>query len=249
MNRRLGFLLCATLSIIFYSCVKNETEKTGTHGDEKYFPLKIGQIREYQVDSVLFRQGKLLDSTRSYVKEEIINVIKDTLGDEYILLKSYRKKLTDIWKPLASYTARLVQGKAVRNEGNIHFISLVFPFSDQLTWNGLALLKEDQEFNVAGESVQIFQGWEPFKIINLPKAEQIGSFNLNEVITVLQTDEEDILNKRYSVEKYAKDIGLVYKSMTILDCNSLINNCSSSMPWSKKTTKGFILSQTLINFN
>ena len=248
MHFKSGLILYFALSIVFFSCVKNEIEKNGINRDEEYFPLKTGQVREYQVDSLLFRQGKLLDSTRSYVKEEIINVKKDTLGDVYIILKSYRKKTTDAWKPFASYTSRIYQGKAVRNEGNVHLISLVFPFVDQLTWNGLALLKESQEFNVAGESIHVFQGWEAFKIINLPKAEQIGTFNLKEVVTVLQSDEEDILNKRYSLEKYANGIGLVYKSMVILDCNSLINNCSSSVPWEKRTTKGFILKQTLLNY-
>lgn len=248
MNCRIRLVILVLFPFVLLSCVKNETEKVNLNSDENFFPLKIGQVRVYQVDSILFRQGKLLDSTVSYVKEEITKLVKDTLGEEFIVLKSYRKKLTDTWQPLASYTARLYQNKAIRNEGNINIIPLVFPISSQLTWNGLAFLNEDQEFNVAGESVQVFQGWESFKINDLPKAEKVGAFNFDQVLTVLQSDEEDIINKRYSLEKYVSGVGLAFRTMIILDCNSNINNCIPSIPWEKRATKGFILKQTLLDF-
>ena len=89
MNCRIRLSILVLSPLIMLSCLKNETEKVNLNSDEKFFPLKVGQVRVYQVDSILFRQGKLLDSTVSYVKEEITKLVKDTLGEEFIVLKSY----------------------------------------------------------------------------------------------------------------------------------------------------------------
>jgi len=69
------------------------------------------------------------------------------------------------------------------------------------------------------------------------------------VISILQTDEEDILAKRYSLEKYAKGVGLIYKELTVLDCNNTINQCSDNVPWGQRATKGFLLKQFITKYN
>lgn len=243
------FIFYFLLIIGIFSCVKNETDYVNLTEDQKYFPLQIGKFWEFEVDSIRYRQGKFLDSTKAYVREEITRAVKDSLGEYYIILVSYKKSLKSTWSPMASYTSRVINHTAIKNTGNVHTIPLTFPLQLNQPWNGLAKVYEEQLFDVVGESVQIYRGWEPFVIKEKIKDERIGHYDLKNVVTIVQTDEEDILNKRYSVEKYAPGIGLVYKSMQILDCNSLINECSNSVPWSKRSTKGFSMAAVLINHN
>ncbi|MEP7324248.1 MAG: hypothetical protein ABI761_20120 [Saprospiraceae bacterium] len=237
------------LFIFIGACVSNENENLDLGNDQAFFPLTIGKYREYQVDSILYRQGRFLDSVRSYVREEITGSYKDTIGTLFIILRSVRKKTTDPWLASASYTARVDPYRVVYNQDNLNFIPLVFPLKAGTNWDGLALIQTDQTFNVNGESIEIYQNWDPFKIEDEIKAEKIGALNFIEVVTVLQTDEDDILSKRYSIEKYAKGVGLVYKEMTVLDCNNTVNQCSTSVPWDKRATKGFILRQTITKNN
>lgn len=116
---------------------------------------------------------------------------------------------------------------------------MVFPIVLRQQWDGLALVQTDQTYNVLGESIEIYQNWDPFLVEAVDESAKIGSFQFDQVISILQTDEEDILAKRYSLEKYAKGVGLIYKELTVLDCNNTINQCSDNVPWGQRATKGF----------
>ncbi len=247
------FFIFFSIATICQACVKNEREQIDIIGDKSFFPLQVGRFLEYEVDSIYYRQGTFLDSVHTQVREEILTQSKDSLGEVYIILRSNKKRPDQPWIPSSSYSARIIDQKAIRNEGNLHFIKLIFPFVLNQTWEGLALIQTDIKFDVQGETIEPYQNWEPFKIKDSSHAEKIGTFSFNEVVTVLQTDEEDILSKRFSVEKYAKNIGLVYKELSILDCNTNINgmpnSCNSLEPWRTRATKGFIMRQTLARHN
>ncbi|MBK6390138.1 MAG: hypothetical protein IPG82_14415 [Saprospiraceae bacterium] len=242
-------LLYLFVIIILISCVKNVTEEVDIESDKAYFPLQVGKYKEYTVDSILFRQGRFLDSVRTLVREEIVNITSDTVGDLYIILRSNRRLTTEPWSPAASYTARIADFKVIRNEGNVHFIPMVFPIVLRQQWDGLALVQTDQTYNVLGESIEIYQNWDPFLVEAVDESAKIGSFQFDQVISILQTDEEDILAKRYSLEKYAKGVGLIYKELTVLDCNNTINQCSDNVPWGQRATKGFLLKQFITKYN
>lgn len=249
--KRCLFLYAYMISYLLtsLSCVKNESASVDQEADKQYYPLAVGKYREYVVDSILYRQGRFLDSVHTFIREEITDKYRDTIGDIYTMSRSIRKKSNDTWLPTATYTVRLNQNKVIFNQANLNFISLVFPILAPVNWDGLALIQTDQSFNVNGETMEIYQNWDPFKIKVAAKAEKIGPSNFTNVITVLQTDIEDILSRRYAVEKYARGVGLVYKEMIVLDCNNTVNPCASNVPWDKRATKGFILRQTITQFN
>ncbi len=247
MNRLIRIAIFAIVFI--FSCVKNEREQVDVESDKAFFPLQVGKFLEYEVDSILFRQGKFLDSVHTFIREEIISQSRDSLGEIFFILRSNKKTLTQPWVPSASYSGRILEQKVIRNESNLHFIKLVFPILKNQTWNGLALIKKDQDFNVEGESIAIYEGWEFFKTQDGAHPEKIGLLNFNDVITVLQTDAEDILAKRYSIEKYTKGVGLVYRECHIFDCNDKVNTCTNTVPWTSRATKGFRLKQWIIRYN
>ncbi|MDZ4707849.1 MAG: hypothetical protein SH818_05550 [Saprospiraceae bacterium] len=232
------------------SCVKNESTQIDIESDKTYFPLQIGKFVEFEADSILFRQGMFLDSVRFFAREEIVSQSMDSLGIYYTILRSQRKKTTEAWLPTATYTARILGQKAIRNESNLFFIKLVFPLTIGSSWNGLAYVNTDQIFDVEGESIEVYQDWESFRIREPAGTFISGTLNFTEVITVLQTDEDNIISRRYAVEKYAKGVGLVYKEMIILDCNATVNDCSrTTLPWRSRATKGYIFRQQVTKYN
>jgi hypothetical protein len=231
------------------SCVKNESTTVDLESDKQYYPLSVGKYRDYVVDSILYRQGRFLDSVHTLIHEEILDKYRDTIGDVFTISRSIRKKAVDPWLRTATYTVRLHQNKIIYNVANLNFIPLTFPIRVPLQWDGLAMINTDQSFDVNGENMAIYQNWDIFKIKEAPKTEKIGSSNFNSVVTIIQTDVEDIVSRRYAVEKYAKGIGLVFKEMMVLDCNNTVNPCATNVPWDKRATKGFVLRQTITQFN
>jgi hypothetical protein len=247
IRRSLPFLYTLIITI---SCVKNETTQIDIESDKNYFPLQVGKFMEYEADSILYRQGMFLDSSRFYVREEMVSQSVDSLGLYYTIVRSQRNNPADAWVPTETYTARIIGQSAIRNESNLFFIKLVFPLTVGSTWNGLAHIQTDQVFDVEGESVEVYQNWESFRIREPVGTYTQGTLNFTEVITVQQTDEDDIISKRYALEKYARGVGLVYKEMIILDCNATVNDCSrSSLPWKDRATKGFIFRQHITRYN
>ncbi|MEL6865958.1 MAG: hypothetical protein AAFP19_16145, partial [Bacteroidota bacterium] len=64
------------------------------------------------------------------------------------------------------------------------------------------------------------------------------------VATIYQADNENAIELRYSIEKYARNIGLVYREMRILDTQAIVDD-----PWEEKAQKGFIIRQQITRHN
>lgn len=239
-----------SLSLMMASCVKNTTETLDLEIDKLYFPLQIGKYREYRVDSILYRQGKYLDSISTMMREEIISSGRDTSGDYFILLRSFRKMQSEPWTPVSSLTARIKDYKLIINNSNQATVSLVFPIEAGTSWDAMALIKgENVLFDVAGESVEIYNKWGQFKIKETPKSLQIGTFKFDLVTTVISSNDDQI-DKRSTIDQYAKGIGLVYRETEVYKCDSNVNSCFNiTLPWGQRATKGFKLRQTITAYN
>ena len=70
----------------------------------------------------------------------------------------------------------------------------------------------------------MYEYWN-YRYITTDQAEDIGENHFEKVSTVEQVDYENAIGKRYSIEKYAKGTGLVYKNMMILNTQKI---CSSN---------------------
>ena len=81
-------------------------------------------------------------------------------------------------------------------------------------------------------------------MLSYGKAEKIGTKDYADVLTIqAQSDPKILTEKRYSLEKYAKGVGLVYREIRILDTQKL----DASTAWEKKAQKGFITKMTRTN--
>jgi hypothetical protein len=74
-----------------------------------------------------------------------------------------------------------------------------------------------------------------------------GTLSFDSTLTVLQYSNSNQVTDTISLEKYAKNVGLIYKELTVLiDNNS--NLLPDSIPWPQRANDGYIYTMTAIAF-
>lgn len=241
------FLMCLIVGV--YSSCTNEIEEFPSNNmDENFYPLSNGKYWEYQVDSTIFdNQGSTVLSSSSFVKEAIVGLLEES-GDRksYRVERSWRASANQEWKVTDIWSMGIEGNRAIKTEENLRFIKLIFPAEEGSQWDGNAFIDSSIKLEYAGETVEVFKNWD-YSISDRKVKEQIGVSTYDEVVTVTQADDENVIEKRYSVEKYARDVGMVYRRMEIYD-SQCIEACVGQS-WEDKAQKGFNLTQTLIAHN
>jgi len=235
------------LSFIFValSC-ENEIETINSDLGYEYFPLGVGYEWVYRVDSIqYFNGGNEVKYDTSYVKDEITEVLSEN-GDEieYKLVRSYKPTLNASWRETDIWKIGRDKNRAYRVEENLRFIKLVFPFSEGTTWDGNSHFDSSQDFTVGADQIDVYDAWE-YEIFQEDLNLTIDETDYPNSIVVQHVDNESTIDKRYSVEMYSKDFGLIEKHMEILETQ----NQNPDLSWEQKAQAGFIMNQYLISFN
>lgn len=250
MMCRVSFLLL--LSALLVACERT-TETIETDLGYDYFPLQVGRIWEYQVDSILFDPmgtTVAVDSMRSWIREEIIGAYVDAAGDTVFQTERYiRNDTTDNWQISKVLSLSKTRRQAIRTEDNLRFVKLVFPLKKNARWDGNQYIDISLRVAVAGEMLHIFKDWQS-KASDLNTAWSNGIRSFDDVALISHADSENLIEYRFAQEAYARHIGLVYHEMRILDtqcqicCNADFARCRN-LPWTQKAEKGFIVKQRL----
>ncbi len=243
------FACLALLAILFYSC------REGTNAEDynidfgyDYFPLEVGRSIEYQVDSTIYdfdgATPIVLNST-TFVKEEIVGMTEDAQGDTAYVVERFEKtNLSDNYTIKDVWYFSKSDRRAERVEENLRFISLVFPALEGTDFDATLFIDDNLEIVVAGESIRAYEGWSS-EIGTVGEPDTIGMFTFDEVLDVTYADEENLIEKRYSIAKYAKNVGLVFREEWILDTQDL----DDSIPFENRAELGYIIRQTVIAYN
>ncbi len=238
-------------SVIFQSC-GDGTDTAPIEFGYDYFPLEIGKYIEYDVDSVIYDIGAgnnvTIRNNSIQVREEITDSFPDNEGRlVYRIERFERADETQEWRVNDVWTAAVTNRQAERIEENLRFIKMVFPVSDNTNpWDGNKYIDENLVISVAGESIFIFKNW-LYEYRTIGESLNVGGFPFDDVVTVYQADEENFIELRESYERYARGIGLVERQMRILD-TQCIADCVGQ-PWEEKAEKGFIVRQTIRDYN
>ncbi|MCP4441643.1 MAG: hypothetical protein GY810_22285 [Aureispira sp.] len=257
MNRLLlGLLIALTFGMFWTSCDREIEEYPDV--EYAYFPLETGKYITYQVDSVNYDEFNCtVDTTSIQLKEEITTTDVDGEGNTYYRTERYyRNSSNDEWQFSNVWVSQVVDYQAHRVEDNQRYIKLVFPVVDQKQWDGIIYIRRDTLVAVKGGAIDFYKDWDEFKYTSVDEQEIINGKVYEEVLTVEQVDKINNIERRYSIEKYAKGIGLISKEMWILDTQCR-NNCKGTgnlatcinTPWEYKAERGFILKQTILSHN
>jgi hypothetical protein len=254
MNR---FLILLLFSIISQSCSEEfETPIDVEIYGYAYYPLKVGQTRIYKIDSLQFDLGSdnlpVYDSTSFYLKEEIKELSIDLEGNDlYIVERSRSERQEGPYRVVDVMTRSRNTNQAYSTENNIRLINLVFPIEKNKTWKGTSFINDQIIVFIRGELIEMYKGWE-FEVLEEGVSEQIGDKVYAQTTTIRQADTDNPFEKRYSIEKYAKEVGLVYRERQIVDsfCKYRGDNALCvGLEWIEKAGRGFFTREVLVDYN
>ena len=252
-------LLTAFSAMAFQSCADRQTATYDSGAAEQYayFPLQIGKYIIYKVDSVVYDfaagGGTMLDSSSIFVRELVSDTLRDQNGQLlYTIERSARTTPDQSWELQDIGTAARNSSQAIRTENNLRFLKLIFPMDRRSAWDGHMWIDVNREIEIAGERMRPFVNWQ-YEVDSIDIQTNIGPFTFDSTLVVTEVDENNIIERRYSKVRYAKNVGLVWREQFILDsqyCNQIPppSDCETR-PWEIKAERGYILRQVVVAFN
>lgn len=195
------FILTITL---FYSSCKEETVDPPFLGYE-YFPNEANTWVEYKVDSIRYDDQFGHDTFNFELREIIESKFIDNEGRDAQRIERYKRgDSTANWQIRDVWYANLTNTTAEKVEENVRFVKLNFPLKLDRPWDG-------NIFNTMDE--------QEYEIIKLNEPYSINGMSFDSTVTVLHIDFVTLVSEDYSIEVYAKNIGLVHKKFisTVLD--------------------------------
>lgn len=212
-----GFLLLfVTAVILFFSACKKTSEDFQTAAISDYAPFTAGKYITYKLDSLVYINFGVSSVIRSYeVKYMVDAEITDNLNrPAYRIIRYIRKTPANTFTPDATFEAVKTNNSLEFKENNERFIKLKLPIRNGYAWKGNTYI---DTYSLNSE-VRYLDDWD-YIYDSVGVAATVSTFNLGNTIKVDQRDEvignpTDInsyseINK--GVEKYAKDIGMVYR--------------------------------------
>ena len=204
----LNLLVFLILSLLLFSNCKEETKTIKDNGKD-YYPLTLGSIYIYEIDSFLYDGiNKRIDSTTQLIKDVVVKLLIDSTGQENFRMERSLQIDSLTWRPYLSYTSALHPLSLQSYKDNHREIRMTFPITDFKTWDGnLHSTKDFQEFRY-----QFIQ--DPF---------EVGGTIYDNTITVLHNEFYEPrpplqpLFDIYKKEVFAKGIGLIYRVDRDLD--------------------------------
>jgi hypothetical protein len=210
--------ICLLLILLsFFSC--NKVEKFPSEELTEYTNLQVGKYIRYNLDSLKFVFFGQKDTIISYQAKDVVEAaITDNLGRPSWRIVRYLRdsasKNERDWRPSMTYMVTPTREVIEVVENNQRFQKLKLPITNGFTWKGNAHIDTYNDFEM-----RFLDGWD-YTYENVGSAfTDSGRASIPNTITINQVDAEGnvgnptapIVQKVFSKEVYAKNIGLVYK--------------------------------------
>lgn len=205
MKRNIFFILLVSL-LTWHSCKKDPPPQDDqqTYLGYNYYPQQVGSYVIYEVDSIAFDdKSHPPDTTRYILKELVESVFTDNSGRPTLRLERYYKMYNDTipydslpWIGPRIWYANVTNTTLERTEENLRYIRLVFPPKKGKEWDGNAFNTFDAK---------------DYEVLSADQPEVVNGISFDSVVTVLQYEQIDFIEYIYEAEKYAANVGLVYK--------------------------------------
>lgn len=261
MFKKYKFSILLLFALVFFACERVIDSLGGV--TYEYAPLETGKYKIYRVDSTVYDEYNCTVLRSSYqVKEIIGSTGTDGEGDLFYSIERYvRADSTQPWELYNIWSEKIEDNQLQRVEDNQRMVKLVFPVKESRAWDGIVYIRRDTLVPVRGGSIDMYKDWDEFVYNKVDKSfiDTVSNIYYPNALEVMQVNKTNNIERRFSKEVYAKNIGLVYKEMWILDtqcrprppgCQGVGNIATCLFtPWQIKAEKGFILTQSLIEHN
>jgi hypothetical protein len=202
---------------------KRSTEGFDTLQPDELLPLAEGKYITYRLDSLVFiNSGKLAVTNRYQVRHVVEGKTTDNLNRPTWRISTYYNDSTASgpWVLRGSYFITPLEKRVEVIENNLRVVKIQLPVKEGFTWKGNSFLPDRPYSDIYATSIdENMDLWDfTYETVNQP--ESIGTLSVPDVTTILHIDESrnvpmttDTIyaSREYSIEKYAKNIGLVYR--------------------------------------
>ncbi|MBA3664086.1 MAG: hypothetical protein H0W61_07765 [Bacteroidetes bacterium] len=230
--------LILILLLTGFACTKKKIPQDDSLLGLAYYPTTTGKFVIYDVDSTVYNNFPTvtIKNTKYRIKEKMADNFTDNEGKPAIRLERYIKK----FNPLKSYDSIPWTIKEVWmvnadkrsiqvSESNVRYTKLIFPVQQNVSWNGNAR-------NTLGEWLYTYD--------YIDKKETINGNILEKVLSVKQKQFRTFISYENYLEKYAKGVGLVYREITDIYSNNVVQG----VPVEGRIETGVIYKQTLVTY-
>ncbi|MFI5133769.1 MAG: hypothetical protein ACHQEB_05505 [Chitinophagales bacterium] len=227
MRFRLINQLCLGVLIVsvFFSCTR-QTEVFHTDALSIYIPLQVGKYITYRVDSTVFTNFGRNEEIHSYQVKHVIDAqITDNLGRPSYRVYRYIRDTaaTQSWAPNGTYFITPLTDQVELIEDNLRFIKLHLPVVEGNSWKGNKYLPPDPYISLYSFSNDDdMEDWD-FYFDTLDSPFSYGGKNYTDVYSIEEASDSinvpvnpaAYASMTRAVEKYSKNIGLVYREYTM----------------------------------
>lgn len=192
-----GVLFCGT------SC--NEESTPPLTINMSYFPLSPGKYIIYDVDSTGYSSFDGTVKVSSYqVMEELDSPFMDNEGNEaFKVIRSRRADENSAWRITDIWTTNITEHTAEKVEENLRFIKLDFPVNIGKRWYGNAKILTDSNQTYLKDWV--------YEYTAVHEQVTLNGVSFDSTVTVMQHDEQNLIEQIIYYEQYAAGVGLIYK--------------------------------------
>lgn len=253
------FVFISICFLVFSACGDRKTQLYENNAAEQfaYFPLQMGKYIVYTVDSINYDfapgGGTSRDSSRTWVKELITDTLRDNTGQLLYMMERYERNDASVpWLLKSIGSAARTGNQTIVTENNLRFLKMIFPMDRRSEWDGNLWIDLNREIEFSGERMRPFSNWN-YEVDSIDIQSVVGSFVFDSTLVITEADDNNLIERRFSRLRYAKNVGLVWREQWILDsqyCNQTPPpaDCASK-PWEEKAEKGYILRQTVVEYN
>ncbi|MGN6533691.1 MAG: hypothetical protein ACTHK0_18260 [Ginsengibacter sp.] len=214
------FIASCSMLLMLASCKKENANFTSESIND-YFPLQVGKYITYDLDSTVFTNfGQNISVNHYQAQYRVDSKSTDNSGrPSYTISRYLRQDSTQSWTIDNVFTA-VVDSKSVEFiEDNLRFIKLMLPIKEGFSWKGNSYLPDNPYPSYNWSSNDFMSDWDyTYDSVGAPLT--INSIKIDTTVKVLETDEkvgdpvsqpDGYADRTYSVEKYGKGIGLIYR--------------------------------------
>lgn len=224
------------------SCEK-QTDTSDYDIGYNYLPDDSGSFVIYQVDSIIYDDFDNSRRNRTiYLKEKIGEQFTDNLGRQAKkILRYYSDTMTTVWELFNVDYLVKNDLTAERVEDNLRYIKLVFPNDVNKKWLGNKYITIPPPY-IIDTSNYYLNDWK-YTIVNRDRYYDNGRKIFDSTMLVSHIQDSSAITKTYSIERYARSVGLVYREFWIVT-----GQINIGAPWEDRAQKGFILRQYAIDY-
>ncbi|MBK6481650.1 MAG: hypothetical protein IPG01_00635 [Chitinophagaceae bacterium] len=217
------------LILITSSCQDSTVEPVPF--DTSYFPLSTGKFIIYEVDSIVMSDFfNTTDTVHYQLMEAVDSAYTDAGGRQaFRIVRSRLDSLNGAWRIIDVWSANVTETTAEKVEENLRFIKLSFPVLLNKTWAGNSYINTDSP-------LVYLDDWE-YKYTDVNETFDTYAGTFDSVITVLQHEDINAIQTVLYQEKYAKQVGMIYKEEQNFETQP------GSYP------NGYILKMTIVQHN